>query len=308
MTIKQLNYLVAIAEYQNISRAAEQLYISRSALNEFLLQLEQEIGTPLFTRVNKRMVPTSAGEKYLVAARRMLDINSQLYRELGDMRDDTVGRIRLSVNRSIGERLFRLVFPEFHKTYPRYTIELTATESVDVEKSLINGDIDLAITGYGFSRPVPAELEQISLGRCEIVLAIPKGYPLGDGLLFPEEDPPSQPASPIDLRLLKDAGFILLKKGSNARMVADECFYRAGFEPRIIMECSGGMIASQLVKDGLGPSILVETLVSNDPRVRIFSLDPVVYWMHSVSCRKGYIPSRAEKYFLELIKQQLVQD
>ena len=91
-------------------------------------------------------------------------------------------------------------------------------------------------------------------------------------------------------------------------MVADECFYRAGIEPRIIMECSGGMIASQLVKDGLGPSILVETLVANDPRVHTFSLDPKVYWMHSVSYRKGYIPTKAEQFFLELIKNQLAQD
>ena len=74
----------------------------------------------------------------------------------------------------------------------------------------------------------------------------------------------------------------------------------------ILIECNGGMIASQLVKDGFGPSVLVETLVSPDDKVRCFSLSPKAYWTHSVACRKGMVFSRAENFYLELIRRHLM--
>ena len=62
MDFKQLNYIVTIAKEQNITHAAEKLYITRSALNYSLLNLEKELGVQLFTRLPGRLIPTYAGE------------------------------------------------------------------------------------------------------------------------------------------------------------------------------------------------------------------------------------------------------
>ncbi|MGI6029205.1 MAG: LysR substrate-binding domain-containing protein [Candidatus Heteroscillospira sp.] len=298
MNLKQLSYIVKIAECQNISKAADELYISRSALNGYLLQLEEELKTPLFHRIQKKLVLTNAGEKYVEAAKSILDIREQLYKELGDISDNSCGRINLGVNRSIGEKIFRETFSAFHQKYPRYNVKLTASENIEAE--LIGGKIDWAIMGYGTAKQLPTELVQIPLGTCEIVLALPSSHPLAKYAA-----PPGAPYSTIDLNLLRDDKFILLNPGVNARMVADERFLQAGFKPNILMECNGGMVASQLVKDGLGPSILVETLVSQDKRVCCFSLKPKAFWTHSVSYRKGTVFSKAELYYLELIKLYL---
>ena len=153
--------------------------------------------------------------------------------------------------------------------------------------------------GYGTARPTPPELILIPIGTCEIVLALPASHPLAAGAAS------APPYAPVDLSLLRDSKFILLRKGINARMIADERFAMAGFEPQILMECNGGMVASQMVKDGLGPSILVETLVSPDPRVKCFSLRPKAYWTHAIAYRRGTVFSQAETYYLELIKRHL---
>ena len=72
MDLRQLEYIVQIAEENNITRAAEKLYITQSALNQQLLKLEKELGVPLFHRSRTDWHPTEAGEIYLSAARKML--------------------------------------------------------------------------------------------------------------------------------------------------------------------------------------------------------------------------------------------
>ena len=72
MDLRQIQYIVAIAEENNITRAAEKLYITQSALNQQLLKLEKELGVQLFHRSRTDWHPTEAGEIYLKAAREML--------------------------------------------------------------------------------------------------------------------------------------------------------------------------------------------------------------------------------------------
>lgn len=298
MNHRQSEYILAIAKYQNISKAADSLFLSRSALNEYLLTLEKHYGTPLFERRKKQLYPTYAGECYLEAARKILGIQDQLDKKLHEITDASTGRINIGVNRSVGEKIFRETFPYFHQKYPGYIMKLTAVENLEHE--LLQGNIDWAITGYGSAKPVPAELEQLPLDRCEIVLALPKAHPLARFAA-----PPGQPHNTIDLNLLKDEKFILLHPGKEARIIADQHFEYANFTPQILIECNGGLIAGQMVNDGLGPSILVETLVSNYDNVCCFSLTPKAYWTHSVAYRKGSVFSQAENYYLNLIRQHL---
>ena len=72
MEINQLTYLVAIAEESSFSRAAENLGIAQPSLSQQIRKLEDEIGTPLFDRLPRRVVPTAAGEQLLDHARRIL--------------------------------------------------------------------------------------------------------------------------------------------------------------------------------------------------------------------------------------------
>ena len=72
MDLKQIEYILKIAEEKNITHAAEKLFITQSALNQQLLKLEKELGCPLFYRSRTDWRPTPAGEIYLDAARQIL--------------------------------------------------------------------------------------------------------------------------------------------------------------------------------------------------------------------------------------------
>lgn len=76
MDTRHLQYILTIAQKQNMTKAAEELYISQSSLSQYLAKLEQEIGVPLFERTRSRMLLTPAGELYVKAAQRVLSIES----------------------------------------------------------------------------------------------------------------------------------------------------------------------------------------------------------------------------------------
>ena len=80
MDTRALENLIAIAEQGNISRAAEQIHLTQSALSQCLAKEEREIGMPLFLRAERRLVPTDTGRLYLACAREMVGIKAETYR------------------------------------------------------------------------------------------------------------------------------------------------------------------------------------------------------------------------------------
>ena len=80
MDTKQIEYILKIAEENNITKAAEKLFITQSALNQQLLKLEKELGTPLFERRKHSMIPTFAGRIYLRTAHQIVDMKKETYR------------------------------------------------------------------------------------------------------------------------------------------------------------------------------------------------------------------------------------
>ena len=65
MNLRQMEYLLAVVETKNISRAAEQCYISQSGMSQQLASVEKELGMPVFQRVNNELIPTREGEIYI---------------------------------------------------------------------------------------------------------------------------------------------------------------------------------------------------------------------------------------------------
>ena len=82
MDIKYLNYILAIASRHNMTKAAEDLFVSQSSLSQYLSRLEQELGTPLFTRSKNELTLTPAGELYVDAAKKVVKIQKELYQNI----------------------------------------------------------------------------------------------------------------------------------------------------------------------------------------------------------------------------------
>ena len=97
MNLRQMEYLLAIVETKNISRAAERCYISQSGMSQQLASVEKELGASMFQRINNELVPTREGEIYIRYAREILGLHARAKRN---------GRLRESKQRPDSHRCF----------------------------------------------------------------------------------------------------------------------------------------------------------------------------------------------------------
>ena len=118
MDVKFLKYILTIAEQKNMTKAASVLFVSQSSLSQYLTRLEQEIGTPLFVRTKNELIMTPAGELYVDAARKVLQIQQQLYQDIASL--DQRGHITVGVTSNFGLRMLSEIIPQFKKTYLRF--------------------------------------------------------------------------------------------------------------------------------------------------------------------------------------------
>ena len=100
MNIKDFEYIAEIAAQESISKAAARLYLSQPTLTKFLKKIEAEFDTPLFYRVGKKMIPTPAGQACVEKARRIIELNDQMNKNVKSLRDKSRGSVRIGTPRA----------------------------------------------------------------------------------------------------------------------------------------------------------------------------------------------------------------
>lgn len=293
MDTKQLTYILTIAKEQNITHAAEKLYITRSALNYSLLNLEKELGFPLFTRLPGRLIPTYAGELYLEKAQQILNSCHELEHIMQDIADNSSGRISLGVTVGGGQKDLLEVLPQFHQKFPRYTFQLAEGNVHYLEKKLLDGTIDLAWPCFLTDHPL---LDHISIRQVpDFRLAIAKSHPLAARYLLDKKREET-----IDLRLFREEYFILMNRESFVRKITNLYFEHAGFHPAVMIECSRLDIAVHFIRQGMAMGFLPADY-SED--LLLMKIEPEQTGNHQViRFRKGQIFTHAEQYLMQLIQ------
>ena len=147
MDVKQLTYIVTIAQEQNLSRAAQKLYVSQSTLSLYLKKLEEELGLLLFTRRNNRLSITPAGKLYMQTAQELLEMKDALYKTLQARRTEQT--LNIGIASQLLLHIFAQVLIAFKPTAPNFTVNITEGRSVDLLAKLKAGEIDTAIVGRG---------------------------------------------------------------------------------------------------------------------------------------------------------------
>ena len=175
MNLKELEYVVAIADEKSLTKAAERLFITPSALTQQVLRLENELHAPLFIRSRSGWQPTEAGEIYLEAARKILFIRQDAYNRLQDQIQRSAYSLTIGLPPERGTDMFSRIYAPFRERFPDVTIQLRET-SVHTQQDLIrSGQLDL-----GFLTLSEAQMtkdEYVSLWEEEILLAVPQKYP-----------------------------------------------------------------------------------------------------------------------------------
>ena len=297
MDTKQIEYIIKIAEENNITRAAEKLFITQSALNQQLLKLEKELGTPLFHRSRTNWRLTEAGEIYLKNAREMLRIKKSTYSQISDIAAVKRGTLSVGFTAGRGIGMFTHVYPEFHSRYPNIVVEPVEKTVHELQAMIADDSLDIAfLTLRKQDKTSDTYLDLLSE---EIVIAIPENHPLAE-----KAAPPGEPLAVMDIRELSEDPFVLMSKNSTMRHLVNDIFDKAGFEPRILFETRNNNTVTTMIQSGLCCGLVPYYYVKNGHEgMACFALPDHPTCHFCATYKHDAYLGHAAKYFIELAKE-----
>lgn len=292
MDLKQLEYMIKIAEENNITKAAEKLFITQSALNQQLLKLEKDLGTQLFVRSRTNWHPTYAGEIYIENAKKMVRIKKDTYNQINDLMDIKKGKISIGFTPERGTEMFASIYPIFYKKYPNIKMEPMELTVKQQQHEISIGNLDIGfLTLQDYQK---TNDEYIHICSEEIILAVPKAHPLAHlggklGKKLPE----------ISIERFKNDSFAIMQKGSTLREIYDRLLADLHFNPHILLETRSCHNLYHMVSEGICCSVIPITYAQNNSNVVYFSINQKPVWEVCISYKKGTYISDPVK---ELIK------
>lgn len=146
MLLRQMKYFVAIVDYNSFTEAAEQMFISQSAISQQIQALEKELGVTLIQRENRKFSLTAAGEYFYRHSKGLLDEVEHLRHETIRLGQDCELKLRIGYLRGYsGQELYQAV-AEFSETYPEVSIDIVNGTHEELYDLLRFGGVDLALS------------------------------------------------------------------------------------------------------------------------------------------------------------------
>ena len=290
MDLRQLRYLVALAEERNFTRAAAREHIAQPALSQQIRRLEGELGLPLVERTTRRVTITHAGRLLVARARRILAEVEAAEAELLGVRGLEAGHVTVGTMHTMGPVDVSLVLAIFHGRHPAIELTVREASSEELAEMLRNDELDLAFLSVT-ERVESHELGLHQLVSEELVVLLPVGHRL---------------AGRRRLRLaeLRDEEFISYREGARLRELLVSAGRAAGFEPQIKLESNESERIRRLVARGMGVAILPRSdAVAPGAKVAVATLiDPPLSRDITLAWRQGRRHPPAVTEFLALAR------
>jgi LysR family transcriptional regulator, hydrogen peroxide-inducible genes activator len=242
LKLKDLRYLVAVADLRHFGRAAARCFVSQPTLSAQLKKLEQSLGVQLIERAPNNVSLTAAGEAVVARARRILEASDEVVALARTQRDPLAGRLRLALLPTIGPYLLPQVAPLMRRSLPRLQLQLYEYQTAPMLEKLHAGDLDVGILAL----PVELEgLESRELYREAFLLALPERHRLAA-------------ADTLRITDLKGETLLLLEEGHCLRDQALEVCSRAGTRESQDFRATSLETLRQMVATGAGVTLLPE--------------------------------------------------
>jgi LysR family hydrogen peroxide-inducible transcriptional activator len=242
MNLRDLRYLVALADTCHFGRAAERCFVSQPTLSAQIKKLEEYLGVKLIERQPRRVILTEAGARIVPIARRILQDSDQLVAIAKNDREPLSGRLKVALIPTIGPYLLPLVTRKFRKELPKLQLLLYEYQTEPLLEKLRDGAIDLGILAL----PVPLDgLDCEKLYEEDFVLALPTSHPLAK-------------RSYVRLDDLSGENLLLLEDGHCLRDQALEICSRVDVRENVDYRATSLETLRQMVAAGAGVTLLPE--------------------------------------------------
>ena len=242
LKLKDLRYLVAVADTRHFGHAAERCFVSQPTLSAQIKKLETYLGVQLIERQPRRIQLTESGEAIVARARRILEASDEIVTLAQNQHDPMSGRLRLAFLPTIGPYLLPTVAGKLRKALPRLDLLLYEHQTEPMLEKLQAGDIDVGILAL----PVHSEgLVQKELYAEPFVVALPSAHPLARRASLKVQD-------------LNDQTLLLLEDGHCLRDQALAVCSHIGVHEKQDFRATSLETLRQMVASGGGITLLPE--------------------------------------------------
>ena len=172
MLYRQLECFLAVARLGNLSRAAEEMFLTQPTLTARLKGLEEEVGDQLFVRTSRGMRLTEAGKEFVPYAERCVGSFEEGRRHLAELREASGGRLVLGASPGVGTYALPGLLERFAAAYPKVSVSVRTGHSEDILEMTLREEVQLGLT-RAMRHP---EIESLHLYEDELVLVVDPGH------------------------------------------------------------------------------------------------------------------------------------
>jgi LysR family hydrogen peroxide-inducible transcriptional activator len=265
MNLRDLQYLVALADHRHFGRAAEACFVSQPTLSTQIKKLEAELGVGLVERHPRNVLLTDAGEQIVERARVILAETATIEGIAAQAHDPESGTLRMGLFPTLAPYLLPHVVHRIHERFPRLELLLVEEKTEMILQLLDEGRLDAGV----LARPVHHHrLQEELLFVEDFVLAVPAGHPLAEA------------DEPVPLSVLATEEVLLLEEGHCLRDQALDLCRVAGASERRGFRATSLETLRQMVAAGVGitllPQLACQPPVPQSDDVKILRIgDPV---------------------------------
>lgn len=249
MTLEQLRIFVAVAQHQHMTRAAETLGLTQSAVSAAVSALEKRYDTPLFHRVGRGIVLTEEGSRFLVEARNVLARAEAAEQTLSEMAGLKQGRLRVQASQTVGGYWLPRYLLDFRNSHPGIQLELSIANTEQVAMAVRDGTADLGFVEGKVADPLLASRE---IARDRLMLVVGARHPWASRRRIAASD-------------LLTTPWILREKGSGTRGMFEKALADFHIKPsalHVVLELPSNEAVRSAVISGTAATVLSASVLA----------------------------------------------
>jgi LysR family transcriptional regulator, regulator for metE and metH len=246
LEIRHLRLIKAIAGEGSVTRAGNRLHLTQSALSHQLRDAEEKLGVPLFTRLNKRMILTPAGERLLLSADAVLGEIKRAEEDIRQIALSREGILRLSTQCYTCYHWLPSMLKLFQQKFPRIEVQIVVEATRRPLEALLDGKLDLAIVNCTVRN---SKLTYKPLFHDELVAVMKPDHPLAARPYMRAQD-------------FADEHLLVYHVPNEENMIFQKFLMPAGVSPRRVSQVQLTEALIEMVKAGLGISVMARWAVA----------------------------------------------
>lgn len=297
MDIKQLTYITEIAKWGNMTKAAQELYVAQSTLSQYLTRLEKNLGAPLFIRSKNAMILTPEGELYVEAAKKIIQIQEELYSNFTNMNHKR--KIHIGVTSSFAQHMLSQIIPMYKEDFPGTDIYLLSCNITDIPRCFDEDLFDMVIAASNdpCDYPFPFDI----LRKEKILFAVAQDHP------YTTLNTTDQIAATDIPKYFSDTSFVCSQKFSTLGKATEALLKQIDFKPQIFCYTDKLPTIRKLITSNRGAGFIPESCSADRKHLKYYNILPEVYRLNVALHKKGWPKYQYENKFYDLVRNYFKQ-